>query len=183
MKARRVLASVAALALMGTTAAYAEIDWASMDDATIESEIKNAQSELEKRHPSDDDGSKDPNKRTGKAVILDLDEIKVTATSFEVVDHWQYGTALQVNYLVENNGDKDFEAHLDRIAINDYEVDYVGYIEIGAGNKAKGDFVLKMSDAEVSSLNEIEKVTFTFHYYSEEDAKFITLKPKSVKLN
>lgn len=192
MKLLKAVSALVIVAVLFCSAALAAVDWASMDTETIEAEIKNAQAELKKREPetqSEDtdpdiaDDDEDPNKRTGKAVLLDAEGVKITATSFEVTDHWMYGTALVVSYIAENNSDADFRGSFDKTVINGWEVENTGYVDVAAGNKNKDTLVLKMADADVSSLAEIEKVSFTFSYYSDKQKKFIKPKPKTIKLN
>ena len=173
---KRIL--ILTLILMLFCVAFADIDWASMDDATIQAELKNGQAELDKRNGSTE---KDPNIRKGKATLFKSDEVTVTANEFEVSDY-EYGIfvpALYVRYTVENNSDRDIEIRLEKVSINDWEVAHSGSIEIGAGHKEKGKFELKMKDAEVSTLSEIKKVTFAF-CYQDKDGEYIHTQPKNI---
>ena len=197
MKFIRTLAII--LVLLLACSAIAEIDWASMTDEELTTELSNGMTEMMNRgmyvgepeyaaatpEPTtapEDKPAKNPNKRTGKATLFDADGVKIIASSFEVIsDDWLYETALLVSYTAENNSNKDYEISIDKASINDWEVENTGFVDIGAGHKAKGEFKLKMDDANVTALNEIEKVTFTFSYHNG-DYHYSTTKPKNVKL-
>lgn len=181
MKLLKVVSVLIIVAVLFCSAALAAVDWASMDEATIKKEIENAQVELEKREGADDSKSKDPNKRTGKATLFDAEGVTIIANAFEVDEKdYTYKPALKISYVVENSSDRNLTLYFDKTAINDWEVDHIGLFDIDAGKKAKGDFKLKMEDAGITSLSEIEKVSFTFHY-QDENGKYITTKPKNIK--
>lgn len=159
MKVTRVIAATVALGLMGSHCAFAAVDWASMDDATIQAEIANAQAELAKRSGSEStvDG----------AVLFDVEGVKATVQSYGVGSYMDDNDSLQLNFIVENNSGKDMEFYIEKVSINGWEVDHIGYIEIGAGHKAKGDFKLLLSDANISSIDEVETVEVSFNYADE----------------
>lgn len=197
MKFSRILTVI--LAFLLACSAIAEIDWASMSDEELTDELAKGMTEMMNRgmyigepvaaeatpEPSPEpeaEATKNPNKRSGKATLFDAEGVKVLVTTFEVVtDDLLYDHALVLSYTAENNSDKNYEIYIDKASINDWEVDNTGYIDIGAGHKAKGKFALNMDDADVSSLNEVKRVTFTFRY-DKGDYNYVTTEPKNIKL-
>ena len=161
MKATRVIAAAVALGLMGSHCAFAAVDWASMDDATIQAEIANAQAELAKRSGGDVAGSVEG------TVIFDAEGVKATVQSYGVGDYMDTADALQIDFLVENTSNKDMEFSPAMVSINGWEVDYMCYVEIGAGHKAKDRILLLLSDANISSIDEVENVELAFTYHDD----------------
>lgn len=161
MKATRVIAAMAALTLMGGAVAYGEIDWASMDDATIQAEIKNAQDELTKRNGGNTAGGVEG------AVIFSAEGVTATVQSYGAGDYMGTADSLQIDFLVENSSNKNMEFSPSMVSINGWQVDYVCYVEIGAGKKSKQNIKLLLSDANISTVDEVETVELSFVYPDE----------------
>jgi len=171
MKMFKCTLLVLVLTLVGCSAFAAEIDWASMDDATIQAEIANAQAELAKRGGSASgiDG----------AVLFDVEGVKATVQSYSLDDYVDENDALQIDFVVENNSDKNFEIYVNTSSINGWQVEHVGYIEIEAGHKAKEHFKLLLTDANISTIEEVETVELSFYCddadYNSYDVPPVTL--------
>lgn len=202
MKYMRLITLVLTLAVVFMSTAYAAIDWTAMESEEIEAEINNGLAELIMRgYSSQADWGKDfedepepeltptpapeaanANRKEGKAKIMEVDGVKVTATAFEVTENDWFDKTLKVYYTVENNSDNDFEAYFDITSINDWEVDSVGTIEVGAGHKANDAVKLDLGGANISLLAEVEKVTFTMSYKKPGTDDYEKLKPKNIWL-
>lgn len=176
MRVKKIIATMAALTLMSNIVAYSEIDWASMDDATIQAEIKNAQDELAKRNGSSSVGGVEG------AVIFDAEGVKATVQSYGVGDYMGTADSLKIDFLVENTSSKDMGFSPSMVSINGWEVDYVCYVDIAAGHKSKERILLLLSDANISSIDEVETVELAFTYpdenYDYHQTDTVTLKFK-----
>lgn len=152
---KKIFALALALILLAA-AALAEIDWASMDDATIQAEINNAHSELVKRELVGN---------TENVTVFDEAGITIVFKTMEVDDEdWAYKPALVVNTTIVSESSKDMEIGIHNAAINGWEVDNTGYYEIAAGHKEKVSLKFKLEDADVTSFDELETLEISFVY-------------------
>lgn len=153
---KKFLAIILALALVGCVALADGIDWASMTDDEVNSAISSAKAEIERRGLVGDVENK---------TVFDENGVSIIITSFDfVTDDWSYNPCLTANIKAINTSDDAYEIYIENVAINGWETDHSGYVDIAAGHKEKGDFRFKLEDADVGAMEEIETFEISFYY-------------------
>lgn len=166
------LALILALLLAFASACAEGLDFASMEDETLQAVIEGAQAELKNRGAqSADDG-----------VLVDQDGCKVYLTgNYEV-----YGSDscyLELEAIVENDSDRNICFDVQSASINDWQVYGSGIYNTGAGKKQKGTLVFCISDANIVSYEEIEDMEVIFYIFDGESYETIkVLEPIQLNL-
>ena len=167
MKSRYLVSLFLALVIALFPCAFAEIDWSSMDDATIQAEINNAHAELVKRELVGN---------TDNIVLFDEYGVTIVVKSYEQHDGGIYNHGLRFNVNVVNESSEKMKIYLENVAINGWEVNYTGLIDIDAGHKEKDRIEFKLDDADIETVEEIETMEISF-YYQDADKKYIHTDP------
>lgn len=167
MKSRYLVSLLLALVIALLPFAIAEVDWSSMDDATIQAEIDNAHAELLKRELVGN---------TDNIVLFDEYGITIVVKSYEQHDGGIYDHGARFNITVVSESQEDVKIYVDNVAINGWEVDYSGVIDIAAGHKEKDRIEFKLDDADIESIDEMETMEISF-YYQDAEKKYIHTEP------
>lgn len=181
MKRLLILTLALALALLLCTCALAEgLDFASMTDEELNDALAAIQAELSARNGADTEQPESTSQEN--PVILDYDGLTVTVKDIHVDSDWLYGDAsLFVDVVESNESDKKLGANASTVSINGWQVDGSAYFEIEAGKKAKDTFKFKMSDADISTLDEVVEVEFVFTVF-DDNFNFYNQDPVSIHL-
>ena len=161
------------IALLLCSCALAEgLDLASMTDDDIYTLIDTAHSEIERRGLLGN---------TENVTVFDEQGITIVFSSFDVdPDNWLYKPALVAKGKVVNTSGNDMAIYIDNVAINGWEVESMGMVDIQAGHKEKEEFQFKLEDADVTALDELETMELTFHYKDPETGKYVYTEPVTI---
>lgn len=163
MRANRTIFSILslllALILVFPVEAFAEMpDFSAMTDEELHEIINSARNELKKRELLFAEDT----------ALIDQDKVKVYLTGkYEIVEYFypedQIGVAFEA--IVINDSDKTIGINFDSATVNGWDVGYGGISEVTAGHKKKVELELYISDAGISTFEEIEDVVFALGAY------------------
>lgn len=159
---------LAIVILVVFASAFAEgMDFASMSDEQLQMIIDGAQTELANRKgDSVNDG-----------ILIDQDGVKVYLTG----NHEIWGNEslyLDLEVVVENNSDKTISILIDSMSVNGWNVYGFGVSDTQPGKKQKGNLEFCLSEAGISTYEEVEEIEFIFTIYDSENWETIkTLDP------
>lgn len=160
---KRLLAIILVLLLFipETVAFAANIDWKSMSDQEITDAIDAGRLELASRMPDSED----------HVTIVNQDGVEVYLTRrYSIDDGYSSGSVyLRLEAVVVNNTDMILNIVDNGTCVNGWNVDTSGIYQTGAGRKQKGDIVLRISDAFLTSPAEVTDVEFVLRAYDEND--------------
>lgn len=111
-----------------------------------------------------------------ETVLVDQDNIKITATALE--DGW-FGTDLKL--LIENNSDTSLTVQARNSSVNGYMVDTMMSEEVAPGKKANTELTFMTSGLKDCGIDTIATMDFSFHIFTTEawedylDTDLITL--------
>lgn len=94
-------------------------------------------------------------------VLIESDDIKITAMSYEVDSIWGDGIKL----LIENNGSKDLGVGMDALIVNDYMITDLFASTVAAGKKANETVSLLSTELKNSGIENVGKIEMYFHTY------------------
>lgn len=153
---KRFLSLFLALMLIGSVAVAESIDYASLSDEELHAIINAARNELTKRELVADE----------KTVICDQDDVQVYLTGRY---KWNEGSNESIYLVLEaviiNNSQYELSISIDSISVNGWDVWAGGPGTTNAGKKKKGEFNIKVSDAEIKKFGEIEDIEFHLELY------------------
>lgn len=156
---KRIIATLLLIALFLTAnPTFAEgLDFASMNDEQLQAIIDGAKAELSNRNGNSSTSD----------VLIDQNGIKMYMTgNHEIWGSDDYYYDMEV--VVENNSDKPISIDFESASINGWEVYASGVYDTGAGKKQKGNLEFKISDADISSIEEIEEMELFFYIFDNE---------------
>ena len=110
-------------------------------------------------------------------VLVDENGVKVYLTGKYEIEEYSSGSIyVELEAVVINDTDKKIGVRTDSSSVNGWDVDSSGISDISAGKKKKGEIELKISDADISTYEEIEDVELTMLVYDGENFQtmFIT---------
>ncbi|MBQ1790533.1 MAG: hypothetical protein II008_10155 [Oscillospiraceae bacterium] len=169
---RKLFALLLVLLLIGGIAIAETVDYTSMTDEDIYQLIDSAKAEIERRGLIGN---------AENATVFDEQGVTIVITSFEInTDHWMYKPALVVRVTAVNTSNKDMSICVDNAAINGWEVDQEGMIDLAAGHREKAKFVFNLEDAEVTIADELETLEIKFYYYTPESRDVVYTDPVTV---
>ncbi len=111
-------------------------------------------------------------------VLVDQDNIKVTALEYENDELWGDGIKL----LVENNGDKTVTVSGKYLIVNNYMISDMFYSEIAAGKKSNETMYLSSSGLKAAGIETVGQIEVSFNVYDSDsydtifDTDLITIK-------
>ena len=107
-------------------------------------------------------------------VLIDENDVKLYLTGKYEIEEYSSGTVyIELEAVVVNNTDKKIGVRPDSSSVNGWDVDYSGISDVSAGKKKKGEIELKISDADISTFEEIEDVELTMLVYDGENYQTI----------
>ena len=169
---RKLFALLLVLLLIGGIAMADIVDYTGMTDEDIYQLIDSAKAEIERR-----DLIGNPENLT----VFYEQGVTIVITSFESnTDHWMYKPALVAQIKAVNTSDNDMSICIDNAAINGWEVDHDGMINLSAGHKEKARFEFNLEDADVATADELETLEIKFYYYTPESRDVVYTDPVTV---
>ena len=155
---KRFTAVLFAALFLVMNVAFAEgLDFASMSDEELHSIIGGARNELAKRELVAGENT----------VLFEENGVSVYLTG----EHDVYGDDtlyLELGAVVVNDTEYSIGVDLESVSINGWIVYGGGVSETEPGKRQEGTLDIDLSDAEISSYEEIEDIEFEFYVYDEE---------------
>lgn len=154
--------------------AFAEMpDFASMTDEELHEIIGLARNELKKRELNFEE----------KMILFEQDGVTVYFTGeYEV-----YGSDskfIKLFVTAVNDSDRDVNVQEDAFVINGWDVYGSGIHGITAHHKKKDEFTFNLSDADITTYEEIEEILFDLYLYDGTDWERISdIEPITVHFN
>ena len=150
------------LLLVCTTAfSFAEgLDYSAMTSEELYEIISAARNELTKRELV----------ASEKLVIFEAEGVQVYLTG----EHRVYGTDsvfLDLEAVVINDSDVPVSLSTAACSVNGWDVWNMGISSTSAGKKQKSNFNINLTDAEISTYEEIEEIEFTLYLVNSETYK------------
>ena len=162
---KRIFGIILTLALIFTCTASAEtaLDYAVLSDEQLHEIIDAARNELAKRELT----------MAEDTVLFEQDGVTVYLTgNYEV---WGYDNSyLDIEAVVVNDSDKLVSILIDIASINGWDVYSSGIPETSAGKKQKGILEFLLTDAEISTYEEVEEIEVNFTLYDSENWEIIS---------
>lgn len=123
-------------------------------------------SETEKKEIMGSSENKNDNREVTieEQVLIDKENIKITAMKYEKDSIWGEGIKLNI----ENNSDKDYTIGCDALIVNDFMISDLFVSTVAAGKKANETMYLSSSALEAAGITEIGKVEIYFHAYDKD---------------
>lgn len=144
--------------LLVCTAAFAEgLDFPAMTEEELHEIISAARNELTKRELV----------ASEKLVIFEAEGVQVYLTG----EHRVYGTDtvfLDLEAVVINDSDVPVSLSTAACSVNGWNVWNMGISSTSVGKKQKGNFNINLTDAEISSYEEIEEIEFSLYLVNAE---------------
>lgn len=172
---KRFICLFVVICMAATWAIADDLDYASMTDDQLAAVISAARSELLKRDMVAKENLK----------LFEQDGISLYLTGGYEVKEWGEGKhVLELEGIVINDTDQMIDVRIDNVAVNGWEV-YGGIIQkVGAGNKKKDTFEIRIYDADIHSFDEITDIQFVFRTTKSEGFdKIFALDPITVQYN
>ena len=145
------LALILVMLLVFASACAEGLDFASMDDATLHSIVDSARNELTKRELN-----------AGENTVL-FEQEGVTVYLTGEYETEEYDTVyLSLNAVIVNDSDKTVWISTDSLSVNGWDVYSYGLPDTTAGKKQKCELEFCISDAEISSYDELEEIEVVF---------------------
>lgn len=159
--------SVFLIALMilsiASTTVFAEgIDVTSMTDEELHAIVDSARNELAKRELT----------AAADTVLFDAEGVKMYLTGNSHVS--SNGEFAYFEVVVVNDTETEVAVTIDSASINGWDVASNGVYGTSAGKKQKGEMFFHISDAEISTIEEIDDLELTFRLFDSDNSKFIT---------
>ena len=157
---KKFVAVLMAVLMMISAFAMAEtVDVSGLSDTELQAIIDAANAELAGRSaaPADD----------GKTILFEQDNVQVYLTgNYEV---WGSDTHyLDLQAVVVNDTDVPITVSVEMCSVNGWGVYASGIYTTNPGKKQKDDLSINISDAEISTFEEVEEVEFQFKVYNSD---------------
>ena len=148
---------LAAALILAMPCAGADLDYSSMSDSELQAVVDSARTELFQRKQREENGN---------LIICDADGVQVALTgNFKDSP----GTMVRLEITIVNNSNLTVSTILDKGYINSWEVSS-GMSGSGLlpGKKERGDLWFNLEGAGISSIDEIEDMSFIFRLFDSE---------------
>lgn len=158
---KRFLAIILVLILFipETVAFAANIDWKSMSDQEIVDSINAGRIELASRQTDAPD----------HITIINQDNIEVYLTGNYSYDSYGDTIDLYLEAVVVNGTNFTLNISDNGCCVNGWNVDTSGIYETPANRKQKDSFTLRISDADISTFEEITDIDFVLTAYEKDN--------------
>ena len=110
-------------------------------------------------------------KAAENTILLDQNDVQIYLTGKHSVDSYDEYVDLYLEVVVVNNTGRKINVDLDSITVNGWDVDAWGIYDVSS--KKKDDLEIDISDADLSSYDELEDIVFTFEVYDSESYETI----------
>ena len=150
---KNLVSIILAVLMLISGFAFAEsTDFASMDDAALHAMIDGARNELTKRELI----------AAENTVLFEQDGVTLYLTGDYEVWGSDDSYYLELGAVLVNDSDVTVYATIDTAYINGWEVYGGGITDTGAGKKQKSVIDFHISDAEISTYEEVEEIEMNF---------------------
>lgn len=152
---------ILAMILPQATALAANVDWKSMSDQEITDTINAGRIELASRMPENQD----------HITIVNQDGIEIYLTGkYTVDDGYSNGSIyIRLEAVVVNGTDVVLNITDNGTCINGWNVDTTGIYDTPAGRKQKDNITVRISDADITSFDEITDIEFVLTAYEADN--------------
>jgi hypothetical protein len=138
-------------------------------DSSKDSDTENGDSESTNDTDSNDDTSSDSSDEKTEVsideqVLIDQDDIVITATEYVTDEIWGDGIKL----LIENNTDKDVTIGCTALIVNDYMISDLFAENVAAGKKSNTTLYLESYELEEAGIDTVGQIEIYFHAYDED---------------
>lgn len=130
-------------------------------EKTDDSNSENSDSQISDSQTTDSAVSSNAAVTIDEQVLVDQDNIVVTAKEYVTDSFWGDGLKL----LLENNSDKDVMVSCKALIVNDYMITDLFASEVAAGKKANETLYLSSTQLKASGIETVGKVEIYFHVY------------------
>lgn len=155
---KMIVLLVSILLVVATGVSCAEgIDYAVMSDEDLHAVVNSARNELTRRELI----------AAEKLVLLDRDGVQAYLTG----EYRIYGSDeifMEIEAVVINDSEASVSLMSDGCCINGWDVWCMGIGDTTAGKKKKGNITVKLTDAEISTYEEIEEIEFSLYLSNSE---------------
>ena len=141
--------------------AFAELpDFTSLTDEELHALVDGARNELKARELVINE----------KTVLLNQEGVQIYLTGPYEVEAQSYSnyTTISFEAVVVNDTDKKINVSFESSSVNGWDVDNSGILEISAGKKKKGNLKLRISDADITTYEEIEDIELVFKVWDDD---------------
>lgn len=145
-----------------SVSAFAEIDAAGMSTDELHRVMDAARNELVKRELT----------AAGDTVLFDQDGASAYLTGQIAVN--DIGN-LTLETVFINGTDKTLALTVDNASINGWTVFTMGITDTMPGNRTKGYLEFSLSDASITTLDEVKDITITFNVFDTESFETVTI--------
>lgn len=97
-------------------------------------------------------------------ILIDQNDIKITAKSMESDSFWGDGIKL----LIENNSTKNIGVGCNALIVNDYMISDLFSSSVAAGKKANETMYISSSQLEAAGITNIGQLEIYFHFYDSD---------------
>lgn len=172
---KKILVLVLAVLLAFCGVATAEADYSAMSDDELHATINAARNELVRREliAAED------------VVIVDQDNLQMYMTGNNEISVMDNGDVwLYIEFVVINDADTSINLLVNQSTVNGWDVHGDGMGATSPGAKQKVRMRMKVSDGEVSSLEEIEDIVVSYKVFDSDNSKTIsTTEPVTIHFN
>ena len=146
------------------------LDFAAMSDEQLKEIIDGARNELAKRELI----------LAEKTVLFEQDGVSAYLTGeYEIQEYDDVYLSLEV--VVINDSNKTVWISTDPVSVNGWNVFAYGISETSAGKKQKANLEFCISDAEITTFEEVEEIEFVFELVDEDTSMvFSTTEPITI---
>lgn len=163
---KKVLILVLSMILLCGVALGEGIDWAGMTDDQLQAALAAGQAELiSRKKATQSDGAV---LIADGAVLLDAEGVTVTVEGdpwFSDSGERQY---IYFNTVTVNNSDQEIGILFDDCSVNDWDCIGIGPGSVPAGKKARDESYISVTDAGISSFDEIYEFSMSIGVYDED---------------
>lgn len=169
---KKLFAVVLALVLLCGAALGEGIDWAGMSDDELHAAIDAARNEAARRDLV----------MSEKVVVFEQDGVSVYLTgNYDVKTFNTTGTTqLSLEAVVINDTESTISVLPATSSVNGWDIYTGAIVEISAGKKKKGEFELRISDAEITTYEELEDWTVSFMLFDSASMNTIGITEQAV---
>ena len=133
----------------------------SESDTTDDGENDSTENQTSDDQTTDSAASSNVTVTIDEQILVDQDNIVITAKEFVTDSIWGDGIKL----LLENNSDKDVMVGCNALIVNDYMITDLFASEVATGKKANETIYLSSSQLNAAGIENVGKVEIYFHVY------------------
>lgn len=122
-----------------------------------------SQSDIDNDTAGNTEASSSKNITIDEQVLLDQNDIVITATDYVYDSIWGEG----IKVLLENNSDQNITVGCNALIVNDYMITDLFSADVAAGKKSNETIYLSSSELEAAGIDVVGQVEMYFYVYDE----------------